>query len=394
MAKRDAQILDEALAAQAAGTYTDPVADAKRLLASLDDRDRMDAIRAENAKNVIRPSTGMERMRGSIDNVLDQIAVFQKPHEAVSPNAKSMADVAGMAALPAAFMTGVPGAAAATYYGLQGLYNATDLNASMAERGMALLPAALPVAGKVGRAMMGPGDEIAAAARAAKQPRVFTADDVLQGGGQFDDVAARQPVGQTPPHVYDMTGSGSQGRWTQNTGMPEHIDTGRLGGRGPSTEGVIDDALFSTANTPSPQDLADDLAAAIERRNPGPQVDFPERMRGVRQNMNSFTTQMPQVVDDAVAAQTTPGMGDVEASLEGLTRSLGEVPTSRGVQAAQRRASQRSVREARLNKMTDDAIAQYRQQQQHGMGGFSGLPELSLGELARITANMRRITGD
>jgi hypothetical protein len=107
-----------------------------------------------------------------------------------------------------------------------------------------------------------------------------------------------------------------------------------------------------------------------------------ERSRGLEAR-GQFNRQTPQVVDDIEDLQdVAPGADEIGASLEGLTKALAGLPNSRAIERA-----------GRLNHLTAEAVAPARRRAGQEVAGFSDLPEMSPGELARISALMERITG-
>jgi len=414
MPKTDKQILDEALAEQAKGTYVDPLVEAKRTLQRANDLARMTEIETQNRGNSIRPLTGAEKFRHGIDSVLDKLQLFKKPHEAVDPNAHSLAEGIGAAALPAAMYSNPVGAAAGAALGLQGLYAATDPRASLPEKAMSVAGAGMGL-GQAARAarmpfkVLGVGDEIAAQA-AAKAPRRFTLDDVVTNeklAGSLDEQPARN-------HVFDMTGNGARapqrnsGRFDVRDAEYDALHSGKLtGNKAQTMEDAAEDAMFATA-TPDEEMLAArgelaDIDANVSRLKPRGGRDM-SSIRGFTQNglddtLSGLQASPLEVVDEAQgAAQSMPGPGDVP-SLQGLMAVLDEtVPTGRSVldraaqQAARAKRSGPLVKE-RLNRLTEADVKEFQRQQQHGMAGFQGLPELPQSELARISAAIARITG-
>jgi len=283
MATRDSQALDKALMQQREGTYTDPVVEAKQLLA------RLSAARPEeSATGTIGPLSGRQKLRYNVNQALEPLA-----------NLKPAVDIAEKAALPASLMGGIPAAAAGGYYALQGLYNSTDPNAGAADVGMALAPLALPAAGR------------------------------LRGAGAAAEEGA--VLAGKPWRGVNMGGKKATSGFLTNV---SHNDM--------PLAGNLDETLSASR----------------------------------------FRNQTPQVVNEAIDSQVMPGADDVESSLAGLKNAMGIVPNSRKVQRA-----------GRLNRMTDEVRSEYNAAKKEGTAGFSGTPEMSLGELARITENMRRITG-
>jgi hypothetical protein len=142
--------------------------------------------------------------------------------------------------------------------------------------------------------------------------------------------------------------------------------------------------------------MGDEVAAAA-RASRGPAFKAPSGMpvkpRGQASSISHNDMPVTSNVEDALGgvrfARQTPevveGVESVAApgfSLGSMPKSLADVPTSKKV-----------GRVDRLNRMSEEAVAPYRQAAGGEMAGFSGLPQMSLGELARISANMKRITG-
>lgn len=381
--KTDAQILDEVLAQQGKVSYVDPVRSAQQALdsanaleSSVNDDIRMSDQRAVNARNSLSPLSGAQKLRYGINNLLEPL----KP-------LKPAWDIAGAAALPASLATGAPALAAGGYYALQGLYDATDPNSSMLEKGIALSGPALAAFGTGGRAVgkaMGFGDEVAAAARPV--PRTFTADDIVHNGGLASTLES-QP---SRSHTFDMTGKGRTG---YNFGPKESKVDGRLvpGNGTGNVDDVVEDALFDTAGQSRELDAVGDVDAAISYKVPRQDPNSPARVRGFNENHNPFTDQTPTLVDDVVGAAD-----DVPyevPSLQGLMQSIGDVPSSKAVTKRAARAAGKQSRMDKLDRMSQEHIAAFKAAQEHGVGGFTGLPQMSEAEWRRIGGNIDRITG-
>lgn len=171
------------------------------------------------------------------------------------------------------------------------------------------------------------------------------------------------PVGRVASEADEGLRASSYGASASDdvvTGAAQYSDFAR---RAPSAGG-------RTASAYRAGGAADDVATAQRSAD-----DYAQQFVDDLPDVDGF-----DVVDDVVPEQGLPSM----SAVDNLIAGMGNPRASRAV---------RQRGSPRLDAKVDADIADYRQRRQHGVAGFSELPELSGGELDRIMRNINRVTG-
>jgi hypothetical protein len=118
-------------------------------------------------------------------------------------------------------------------------------------------------------------------------------------------------------------------------------------------------------------DDLEDVTSRADREWQAANPAMPRAMRGGQEPLSL------QVMDDVIEPQGLPSMGEVDD----VIGNMANVPFSKAKGSP------------RLNRSADQSIEAIKAAKQHGIAGFHDLPELSAGELARMSANIKRFGG-
>jgi hypothetical protein len=181
-------------------------------------------------------------------------------------------------------------------------------------------------------------------------------DDIVDESGRVLAKAPKQTPIQTAPRSLNEPPV-MEGR--QFAASPDPADLPRM--QMPNTRQRI------TRELDDLEDVTSRADQEWQRANPA----MPRAMRGGQEPLSL------QVMDDVIEPQGLPSMGEVDD----VIGNMANVPFSKAKGSP------------RLNRSADQSIEAIKAAKQHGIAGFHDLPELSAGELARMSANIKRFGG-
>jgi hypothetical protein len=182
------------------------------------------------------------------------------------------------------------------------------------------------------------------------------ADDIVDESGRVLAKAPKQTPIQTAPRSLNEPPV-MEGR--QFAASPDPADLPRM--QMPNTRQRITQEL----------DDLEDVTSRADREWQAANPAMPRAMRGGQEPLSL------QVMDDVIEPQGLPSMGEVDD----VIGNMANVPFSKAKGSP------------RLNRSADQSIEAIKAAKQHGIAGFHDLPELSAGELARMSANIKRFGG-
>lgn len=297
-------------------------------------------------------STESAAERARLDEELDRL----EQEAQIGPVIKNAAIGA---AIPASFLGGPVGMAAGGALALEGITNAIS-DPSVMNAGMATL-GSMPVVGS----MMKGARVAQGGARAARYTGGL--------GSASKDV---MPIGAA------TGGSASAGARTSSSYRPS-MNLADVERDERMATRMLDDLPMEPA---FPRAMKQRRPASLEAMDAdfedvaqgmGSMDEVAETIASHKQALTKIPTskKIPRIeqLDEFDTPQEMGSMDDVNAAIANMSR----VPWSRNV----------------LDSKVDDTIGRLRRQKEHGVAGFSNLPSLSDSELARISANIKRVTG-
>ena len=320
-------------------SFAERLAAEKAALARSSHKPDLDPLKGRSVDDVLNESRGVggAKKRIRLDDDWDRIEADaralgeQRKAERGAEKAPVAWEAAKGAMLPAAFLGGPIGVAAGGALALEGIRNAVD-DPSPVNVGMAALGATPAVS-------------------------------MLRRGGR----AVGKGVDEARQFVYGPTRRGFE-----NAKQPPKVDWEALSDIRRADKAVT--KPISAPSAPSPRErLTTELDETFSVGNKADEEWLSANPAKPRQ---SSGMQAIEMLDDAPVEQSLGSMDEVDAAIGGMSR----------------RTSKR-VGSSRLNTKLDEQRAALGKARRHGMGGFSGLPELSEAELQRISANISRVTG-
>ncbi len=254
---------------------------------------------------------------------------------------------------------------------------------------------------------------------------------VVQGAEQFGDVLSRIPAKRPTGVTFDMTGNRGRVGYAEPTPFnPSERFSPNLPATG---EGFGEPALplrsgvdrFSPnepgiPSVPNPNDAAVQIMRSLERYSPNlpataggfgePALPFASGIERFSPNLPSTATGFGEAADTSLGSlverylpnrsSVTPGEAPTRAAFNTqvpeLVDEVAESVAAPGFDLGPVVEAPMSSAAARRAQLAADTLAQAQKFQgarAHGIGGFTEVPEMSLGEAARIAESIRRITG-
>ncbi len=327
--KTNSQLLDEALAQQAAGTYEDPLISAKRTLASISG-----------------PTEANLLQRRYEDAVAHEAEVAARPKDTTTQKIRS---TLGLAAIPASFMGGPLGLGANALLAGEGVATAMQPGSSTLDKVLGYGGAALPAIHglkallKGGRGAVEAAEAVAPIARNVKTGTgnkfpyrdLYGSEKPYKGAESFSTAASPKPAAK-PRMVKTGSFGGELDNYQVKGGEFDGWDfTGPTGGPAPKipTARPALDTFSASARKPVNDVMANqhgldfmhgghEANAPIYRRM-AEAGTFGDVAKGEQlAARGGFNSQTPELITDALPPSAGGSLGPMPESIESLTRSV------------------------------------------------------------------------